>query len=503
MLNQSCTLNSAISYAQEEFKKLDFNKIKQSPIYLNMFEYYLMGTYPPLKAMYPISVEEVFKDASGVYNLYLHIPFCQQLCTFCHFAKEINAKNERIENYLDALHKEIDMVARTLNEKAKIKTIFFGGGTPSILSASQIEKLFTHLNQVFEISKETEITFELHPGVIHQKDYEERIEMLKACGVNRWVSGVQSMDDNVLKKLNRGHTSRDVYELVNILTKHNIDNLSLDLIYGLPYQTIENWYDSITQLLSAGVTKYNIFPLMFKISDPITLHYLKEPNIFPSEEQRYLMHFIAEYLYFENGFTTGPIFYYSKSSLHSQQQKSKFEEIEEVNLLPLGVSSFGYVGHTQYNNNLEMDEYISTVNSGKLPVYLGYSLNIEERMRRNIMFSFRSNGINIPNYIAKFGTHPAQAFAKEFDLLKKLNLIMQEDDYIKLTKYGTLFSDGISLLFVSDTVKKCVMETNSQIQSHPLRRNLLEKYDFSPIHRLDHGSAKKQFNIPLLNESSQ
>ena len=498
MLNQSCTLNNAISYAQEEFKKLNFDKIKQSPIYLNMFEYYLMGTYPPLKAMYPISVEEVFKDASGVYNLYLHIPFCQQLCTFCHFAKEINAKNDRIENYLDALHKEIDMVARRLTEGARIKTIFFGGGTPSILRAPQIEKLFTHLKQVFVISEETEITFELHPGVIHQKDYEERIEMLKACGVNRWVSGVQSMDDKVLKKLNRGHTSSDVYELVNILTKCNIHNLSLDLIYGLPYQTIENWYDSITQLLGAGVTKYNIFPLMFKISDPITLHYLKEPNIFPHEEQRYLMHFIAEYLYLENGFTTGPIFYYSRSPLHSQQQKSKFEEIEEVNLLPLGVSSFGYVGHTQYNNHLDINDYISTVNSGKIPVYLGYSLDIKERMRRNIMFSFRSDGINIPDYIAKFGVHPAQDFAKEFDLLKELNLIIQEDNYIKLTRHGTLFSDGISLLFVSNTVKKCVMETNSQNQSPHLRRNLLEKYDFSPIHRLDQRSAEKQFQYPVI-----
>lgn len=492
MFNKICSFDNALVYAEQEFEKLQLETIKKSNAYLNVFEYYLMGTYPPLKAMRPISVEEVFTGASGIYNLYLHIPFCKQLCTFCHFAKEINPKENRIQNYLNGLHKEIEMLATTLNHKAEIRTIFFGGGTPSFLNAAQITQIFSCLNRAFDIKKDIEITFELHPGLIRQEDYEERIQTLKACGVNRWVSGVQSMDDKILKKLNRGHNAEEVFQLIDILKRNGINNLSLDLMYGLPYQTLENWYDSIATLLSAGIEKYNVFPLMFKMSDPVTLHYMKEPHIFPDEKERFLMHFMAEYMFFQHEFSTGPIFYYSKSTLHSQQQKSKFEEIEEVNLLPLGVSSFGYVGHTQYNNQLEIDSYLAAIHNEQLPVYLGVTLDDDERMRRNIMFSLRSDGINIANYIAKFGKHPAHIFPEQFDELEKFGFIEQDQEYIKLTRSGVLFADGIGLLFVSDAVKDLVQTTNSSTQK-TIRRSLLDKYDFSPISRIDHQDAKKHF----------
>ncbi len=492
MFIENCRLEDALYYAQNETAKLDLERIKQTKVYMNMFEYYLMGTYPPLKAMKPISVEEVFENASEVYNLYIHIPFCKQLCTFCHFAKEINAKDSRITNYLNALHKEIDLITQVLNHKAKIKTIFFGGGTPSILTATQIEKLFTHINQAFNVDKSAEITFELHPGLIREKDYEERIQTLIACGVNRWVSGVQAMDDKILKKLNRGHNVEEVYQLLEILNRNGVDNLSLDLMYGLPYQTLENWYDSIKSLLQAGVSKYNIFPLMFKMSDPVTLHYMKQPHIFPSEDDRFLMHFIAEYMYLSHGFNSGPIFYYSKSATHSQQQKSKFEEIEEINLLPLGVSSFGYIGHTQYNNYLDMNEYLSAVNNNQLPIYMGSSLGIEERMRRNIMFALRSDGIHVPNYIKKFGKHPADYFIEQFKLLTDLQFIKEEEDYIKLTRRGSVFTEGISLLFVSDAVRARVKITNAK-EKNTLRRSQLDKYDFSPIERIDYHEAKNYY----------
>lgn len=496
MINQICTFQEALAYAQEEFLKIDFDAIKQSSIYLNLFEYYLMGTYPPLKAMAPIQEEEVFANATGVYNLYLHIPFCKQLCTFCHFAKEINAKDGRIESYLNAMHKEIDMVAKKINGKAKIKTVFFGGGTPSILRAPQIKKLFDHLYQAFDIEKDTEITFELHPGVVNQEDYDERIQTLKSCGVNRWVSGVQSMDNKVLKKLNRGHTTEEVYKLIEILKRNDINNLSLDLMYGLPYQTLENWYNSIVSLLTAGVDKYNVFPLMFKMSDPITLHYIKEPNIFPNEEERLLMHFMAEFLFSKHGFSSGPIFYYSKSILHSQQQKSKFEEIEETNLLPLGVSSFGYIGHTQYYHHLEIDGYIAAINNGRLPVYMGATLNIDERARRNIMFALRSDGINIPNYTKKFGVSPLEQFPEQFELLRKFNFIEEKSDHIILTRKGSIFADGIGLLFVSDEIKNRVKSTNSN-EYKSARDSLLDKYDFSPIARINYQDAKVHFPKPV------
>lgn len=502
MLKQITSFESSIEFAKSQFEKINFEEIRKSGIYLDVFDYYLMGTYPSLKAMDSISTEEVLANAIGTYNLYIHIPFCQQLCTFCHFAKEVKAKQERIENYIKALCTEISMLAEKLKHQIDIKTIFFGGGTPSILQASQIKKIFEHLQQTFKYNQdEVEITFELHPGMIYEEGYEDRIQLLKSFGVNRWVSGVQTMDDKILKKLNRGHTSDDVYRFIDILRKNGINNLSIDLMYGLPYQTLENWYESIISLLNYGVDKFNIFPLMFKMSDPITFTYLKNPEIFPREADRFFMHFMAENIFLNNNFSNNPIFYYSKTKLHSLQQENKFEKIEEINLLPLGVSSFGYVGNTQFYNYPTIDEYMKSINDRKLPVWRGITLDIDERMRRTAMFSLRSNGINIDEYKSKFNTHPITAFPMQFELLSQLGLVKEENGFISLTQHGKLFSDGISLLFVSDAVKEKIKLTNAREKNH-VRKSVLEKYDFSPISRVGQNDAKKSFfrrNIKVIS----
>jgi oxygen-independent coproporphyrinogen-3 oxidase len=178
--------------------------------------------------------------------------------------------------------------------------------------------------------------------------------------------------------------------------------------------------------------------------------------------------------------------------MHSKQQKSKFEEIEEVNLLPFGVSSFGYVGNTQYYNHLDIDRYISAINEDQLPIYLGYELDDNERMRRHIMFSLRSKGITISRYIEKFGKNPLEIFSEQFNLLRRLNFIEVESDVIRLTRYGTLFADSISLLFVSDAIRERVKASNL-VERQTARDSLIDKYDFSPIERLDYESAKDHF----------
>jgi oxygen-independent coproporphyrinogen-3 oxidase len=474
---------SVLAWARERMQALDLQTLHSAGIYRTPNEQYLTGTYPPLKALAPMEADEIFAGASGVYNAYLHIPFCEQYCTFCHFFKEINAQDSRVERYVRTLLSEIDLVTDRAGEQPTAETVYFGGGTPSYLSASQLQRVFDKLWSRLHRTSDTEVTFELHPGVVRQPDYEERLDTIAANGVNRFVFGIQSMDDQVLTKLNRGHGREEVFRLLDLLEARNVDNLSVDLIFGLPYQTTENWYRTLTELLDRGVEKYNIFPLFFKRSDPITKQYMREPEIFPDEQTRLVMHFMTERILTPKGFHRGPLFYYSKAEHHSRQQESKFEDIERVNLLPFGVSGFGYLGGTQFYNYCNMERHEAAVASGLPPVWRGWTLSPEERVRRSIMFSLRAHGFDVEQLTRTYDVDVEGRFGAEFTYLEDWGLIHREGSAISLTDLGAVLADAIALRFVSDDVIARAEETNRGIEKPS--RDPLDRYDYSPLLRID------------------
>ena len=479
-------LEVAYRAAERAVAALPLDELTRIGVFLPVEDYYLVGTYPPLKAMQPMPAAEALAGLTPRCNLYLHIPFCEQRCTFCHFAKEILPARERVERYLRALGRELGVVAEQVGVPVVAETVYFGGGTPSYLDAAQTGGLFDRLRECVRIPAGTEITYELHPGVAGAPDYPDRLQALKDAGVTRWVFGVQSMDDRVLHKLNRGHDSGAVYRLLDLLGDLDVCDFSADLIFGLPYQTIENWYGTLCSLIRAGVEKFNIFPLMFKQADPISAHYRRSPELFPDARDRLVMHHLAEAVLFAAGFRRGPLFYYARSRTHSQQQESKFDSIEDTNLLPFGVSSFGYVGHTQYYNLASTADYLDAAEAGVPPVWRGAHVNLGERMRRTMMFGLRSHGIDRADARRRYGADAVDRFAAELGPLLRHGLLAVDDDRIRITDRGAPFADGIALRFVSDAVRARVQETNAAIVD--LKRDPVDRYDFSPIERAPVGA---------------
>jgi oxygen-independent coproporphyrinogen III oxidase len=459
---------------------MDLAELRKAGVFMEADDYYLVGTYPPLKALPEIRAEEALSGATEFLNLYFHIPFCHQRCTFCHFAKEIRPPQERIERYVGAIERELAAISCRLGRRLKGKTVFFGGGTPSYLTPRQLERLFSAIQRHCDLSANEETTFELHPAVVAAPDFPERLAVLKTNGVNRWVFGVQSMDGEVLKRLNRGHSPQDVLELLDALRDSGCTNVSIDLMYGLPYQTVASWFSTLTQLVKYGVTKFNIFGLMFKRTDPVWVQRVSTPAVFPSDNDRLRMHLIAEFCLADSGFRAGPLLYYSKEETHSRQANSKLNDIEEVNLLPVGVSGFGYVGHTQYYNHCDLSEYLNRVETSGLSVWRGATLDREERMRRHVMFAIRSNGVCLRDFKERYSADLLEAFRWPTDELVSLGLLRVEAGYLALTERGRLCAEGIALRFVSDRVSRAVSATNRLINRN---KSLLEKYDFSPIGR--------------------
>jgi oxygen-independent coproporphyrinogen III oxidase len=475
-------LRETLEYAKAQVAAIPTDDLRKAGIYRTPLEYYLVGTYPPLKYLHDVDQDEVYAGITPSQNVYLHTPFCEQYCTFCHFYKEINAGTDRVETYLTAMRREIDVVAE-MTGGLHASSVYFGGGTPSYLRAGQLTGLFEHLWRRVEVTADTEITFELHPGVVRQPDYEDRLDAIAAGRVNRWVFGIQSMDEKVLTTLNRGHGRAEVYRLLDLLAARGIDNLNVDLIFGLPFQTVENWYSTLTDLLAAGLSKFNIFPLMFKRSDPITRHYIRSPEDFPDAETRLTMHYMAEYVLGAMGFTRGPVFYYSRAGEHSQQQNNKFDSIEEDNLVGLGVSSFGYIGGTQYYNVCDNNDYLRWTAEGRTGVWKGHTLSDEERVRRAVMFGVRAGGVDFAALERAFGVDGTTLFAPQLKSLTDLGLVELADRHLRLTDLGCTFVDGIGHIFASDEVRQKVLEANDRIESPSV--DPVDRYDYSPIGRTD------------------
>jgi coproporphyrinogen III oxidase-like Fe-S oxidoreductase len=466
--------------ARRRFRALDLEQLRRLGVWQDAEKYYLIGTYPPLKAMHDLESDVFLKEATASCNTYVHIPFCEQRCSFCHFAKEILPPEERVRRYLETLRLDIQYTA-SLTGHPEASTIYFGGGTPSYLNPKQIMGIFKELRQNLHVEAGTETTFELHPSLVDLPDYTDRLDAMQESGVNRWVFGIQSMNDAVLKKLNRGHTAAGVHALLELLADRNVTNFSVDLIFGLPYQTVENWYSSIIELLNAGVEKFNIFPLMFKQADPITAHYRRNPEIFPDNETRLLMHFMTEVIVESESFMRGPIFYYAKDRHHSLQQESKYDRIEEVNLLPFGVSGFGFVGRTQYYNHCTIDDYASAVNTGRAPIWKGWTLDLDERMRRAVMFPLRSGGVNRSNFAATFDHDPVDLFGAQLQPYIDNGLISVDEEAIHVTDVGAPFADSIAISLASNHVRERVQESNGRRVN--LKTDLLDMHDYSPLER--------------------
>jgi oxygen-independent coproporphyrinogen-3 oxidase len=474
-------LAGLLSVIDARLADIDVERLLLDGLLPTPHEAYLTGTYPPLKAMRDVSAGEVFAAAAGTISLYVHIPFCRQRCTFCHFAKEIRPQAERVHLYLDALAEEMRLVSRALGDRRRVASVYVGGGTPSSLDPEHVEHVLAALGTTFGLDDATELTFELHPQVVRDPNrLAAQLLALLGGGVNRIAFGAQALDDGILHTLNRGHSAQDVVDLVDFLQVREFRNFSVDLMYGLPDESLEGWYATLSTLVGLGVPKLNIFPLFFKVTDPISSLYERRPDRFPDGWQRLRTHFLTDAYLSEQGYRTGPVLYYSRDDRHSIQQELKFDDSDDVDLVGLGVSSFGYLGGTQYYNHCTIDDYLESIGRGDPPVWRGETLGTDERARRAVMFGLRSAGVPRRPFAGRFGQAPEELLP-EIDEFAERGLLTCADDVWHATGIGSYCIDPMAARFASEQVRRRVRATNRRL-TEP-RRSPIEQHDYSPLGR--------------------
>lgn len=361
-------------------------------------------------------------------SLYFHVPFCKKKCPYCHFYS-IYHKDDLEKLYLDAIKKHV-YIYQPFIKKNNIISLYFGGGTPSLLSIKSIEEILT----LFDLKKETEITIEVNPEDISI----EKIKAYKNLNINRASIGVQSFDDTLLKVLERRHSSNKSKEVINTFYEAGIENISIDLMYDIMNQTPASWKKTIKELEPLPITHISLYNLTFEENTPFFKNKEKLLKLLPkdSESLELLEYGVSE---FERlNFKRYEISAFAKMGYTSIHNSGYWTGRE---FLGFGPSAFSYLNGKRFQNICNLKDYISSLINNTSPVSfeeeLKYPQNINELLAINLRLI---EGFDINEFENKFDKIPSQTL----EILKNSQFVKFEKNRFKLNEKGLLFYDRLA-----------------------------------------------------------
>ncbi|MGI9036792.1 MAG: radical SAM family heme chaperone HemW [Pyrinomonadaceae bacterium] len=376
-------------------------------------------------------------------GIYLHIPFCRSRCSYCDFATDVFRNNETVERYVNALVKEISE-SKIQNPKSKIQvdTVYFGGGTPSLLSPAQLEKILNAIYKKFSVESEIELTLEMNPATVTL----ETLREYKSLGVNRASFGAQTFDDNELKRLGRKHTANDVRETIELLREADFQNISFDLIAGLPRQTLKDWEQNLTQALKLEPEHLSLYLLEIHEGTPLAEQIRAKRQPLPDEDLAAEMYELMIEKTSDKGYAQYEISNFSLPGFESKHN-SKYWRCEPV--FAFGVAAHSFDGVNRYANERDTNKYVSLIENSQTPMIEKIALTEKQLAAEFAFLNLRlEKGLNLLEYKERFGIDLPLKFAEDFQRLTDFGLIRQENGFLKLTRKGMIYSNEVFSVFV-------------------------------------------------------
>lgn len=381
--------------------------------------------------------------------LYLHIPFCIHRCAYCDF-NTYAGQSAHIPAYTDALCREIEFVSHSAGKRLTARSIFFGGGTPSLLSPRQFEQILKTIENHFDLS-EPEISLEANPGTVTQESLRE----LRRLGFNRISFGVQSFHPDELHTLERIHDPLDVFDAVTSARRAGFENLNLDLIYGLPEQSQERWSASLRHAVSLQPEHLSLYALTLEHGTPFGRW--TERGLMPTPDPdtaAEMVEWAGEFLA-ANRYEQYEISNWSKSGYACRHNLQYWRNQP---YLGFGAGAHGYAGGMRYSNVLRIRNYIDHINtpSTLLPFPLTPAtvnktkISPYTQMQETMMLGLRliREGVNADDFKRRFGIPLREVFGREIEHLVRLDLLEMDGAIIKLTKRGWLLGNQVFMYFV-------------------------------------------------------
>ncbi|KHE71191.1 radical SAM family heme chaperone HemW [Halobacillus sp. BBL2006] len=374
-------------------------------------------------------------------SAYIHIPFCQQICHYCDFTKFFY--NERLaDEYLVALEKEIHTYIP--EGKAHLKTIFVGGGTPTAVNHKQLEKLLKMIDDHFDIASCEEYTFEANPGDLDL----EKVKLLKAYGVNRISLGVQVFDDHMLEKIGRVHRVKDVYTNIDRLLQVGLSNVSIDLMYALPGQTVDDFERTIDEAMQFGLPHYSSYSLQIEPKTVFYQRYKKGTLVKPPEEDEAEMYELLQKKLADNGVVQYEISNFAKPGFESKHNLTYWNNEYYYGI---GAGAHGYMPGKRTINIRPLPAYVKQAMENGKPILHEEPVGVKEQMEEEMFLGLRkAEGVSSIKFEQKFGRPVKSVFGDALPSLKGRGLIIEDRGQIRLTDRGRILGNEVFREFLID-----------------------------------------------------
>ena len=402
---------------------------------------------------YIATLENTLSGSLKPVSLYVHIPFCNVICYYCGCNKVITKDTRKADEYLTYLEKEMALLAPHLHGKHKLAQLHFGGGTPTFLSDEQLERVFAMIREHFELLPDGEYSIEIDPRKVSR----ESVFKLGKLGFNRMSVGIQDFDPKVQAAVNRIQTVEETRNVIEAAREAGFKSISVDLIYGLPHQSVESIKPTLETVLSLSPDRLALYhyahlPHIFKPQRRI------DTNAVPSSEEKLDILQYAVHLLDERGYVFIGMDHFAKPedelaiALREGRLQRNFQGYStyaDCDLVAIGVSSIGKIGDTYSQNERDLEQYYATLDNNQLPIMRGFQLSDDDVMRRQIIQDLMCRfALELSDYRADF----AEYFAEEIPDLQRiaeLGLIewQPETGSLKVTPKGRFLIRNIAMIF--------------------------------------------------------
>lgn len=453
--SSSATLPSTLSpdVAEPIEQRLnEFNELRAAGMICKTGEFFPTGVhYPPITRYQPITEEQFFDSyvmpEDGKLDIYLHIPFCRTRCLFCHYPVRLGPNYESEKDfYLDHYQKELDLLLNRLGiDKFKGRSILVGGGTPTYLSLDQQERFLEMCAERIDMSEVTQYNYDVDPVTLVGKEGAKRLDLLQKYGVDRLTIGVQSLNEEVLKLMNRHHGPEVAIEAIRDCQARGI-RLDIEFIFGYPGQNLENWIEVMEEAVSLDVDEIQLYRLKIDAygdyQGPVKNLIEKNPASMPSNEEQIKMKAAAIAILARNGYNENLRRVFTRKREHySHYADNQCCQLRDE--IGAGLTSFSSLGDRFGLNTQNWDEYYSNIEAGRLPINRGIVRNEEEQIRWATILPLKNRDIYKPRFKEVTGYDIKEVFKTKFSKLKEYGLVEENDHVVVLTKKGAFFADEV------------------------------------------------------------
>ena len=374
-------------------------------------------------------------------GLYIHIPYCIHKCGYCDFNSH-PIKRDEIDTYVDALIVELNYYAQKYSSGRIVNTIFLGGGTPTTLSVSQLERILKECEKKFKVTADAEITIEANPATICT----DQLKSIRQTGYNRISVGVQSFDEAELRTLDRAHGAKEIHCTVDRAREAGFNNLSLDLMFAIPNQTLENWENNLRQALDKSPEHLSTYNLTIEKGTTFWKLQSNGKLTMPDSDHQLELYKRTIELLKKNGFHHYEI---SNFSRPGKECRHNITYWQNTNTLGLGAGASSYMNGLRSKNTNLPAHYIRKTQENHISVESSESLEPRQAMGETIMLGLRLiRGVNINQFEDRFQTSFKVIFGNIIASLKEKDLIIVEKDQLRLSEKGLFLADSVTLEFI-------------------------------------------------------